>query len=148
MKRSTLTMVVAIAMFASSAIAASNLVKSKRGDLELTAQRGGGEIVCTVGFYDELKIVRDADAEVLVKGACGQGWVDKSKIEYVAAKPGDNSITMENFDVRAWIDNKTAFGVFSDHYEDFDGVNIDRDFKEYLVHTLDREKMEMSRGEN
>ena len=55
---------------------------------------------------------------------------------------------MENFDVRAWIDNKTAFGVFSDHYEDFDGVNIDRDFKEYLVHTLDREKMEMSRGEN
>ena len=141
-------MVVAIAMFATSAIAAGRVVKSKLGDLDLTVQRGGGGVVCTAGFHDELTIVRESDVDVLVKGACGQGWVEKSKIEYVAAKPGDNSITMENFDVRAWIDNKTAFGVFSDHYEDFDGVNIDRDFKEYLVHTLDREKMEMSRGEN
>ncbi len=148
MKRSTLTMVVAIAMFASSAIAASNLVKSKRGDLELTAQRGGGEIVCTVGFYDELKIVRDADAEVLVKGACGQGWVDKSKIEYVAAKPGDNSYTFDKVNVQAWIDNRSLVGIISDNYEDFDGVKIDRDFKEYLQQTLDREQMEMSRGEN
>ena len=148
MKRVTLTMVVAIAMFASSAIAASNLVKSKRGDLELTAQRGGGEIVCTVGFYDELKIVREADAEVLVKGACGQGWVDKSKVVYVAAKPGDNSYTFDKVNVQAWIDNRSLVGIISDNYEDFDGVTIDRDFKEYLVHTMDREQMEMSRGEN
>lgn len=147
MKRVTLTMVIAVAMLATSSIAA-NKVKSKLGNVDLTMQRGGGEVVCTANFYDEMTIVRESDAEVLVKGACGQGWVEKSKIEYVAAKPGDNSFTMENFDVRAWIDNKTAFGVFSDHYEDFDGVNIDRDFKEYLVHTLDREKMEMSRGEN
>ena len=141
-------MVVAIAMFASSAIAASNLVKSKRGDLELTAQRGGGEIVCTVGFDDELKIVRDADAEVLVKGACGQGWVDKSKVVYVAAKPGDNSYTFDKVNVQAWIDNRSLVGIISDNYEDFDGVKIDRDFKEYLQQTLDREQMEMSRGEN
>ena len=148
MKPMTLTMVAVIAMLATSAIAASNLVKSKQGDLELTAQRGGGDVVCTAGFYDELKIVREADAEVLVKGACGQGWVDKSKVVYVAAKPGDKSIKIENFDVRAWVDNRSLVGIINDNYEDFDGVTIDRDFKEYLVHTMDREQMEMSRGEN
>ena len=148
MKRITFTMVVATAMFATSAIAAGNLVKSKQGDLDLTEQRGGGNVVCTAGFYDELKIVREADAEVLVKGACGQGWVDKSKVVYVAAKPGDKSIKIENFDVRAWIDNRSLVGIINDDYEDFDGVTIDRDFKEYLVHTMDREQMEMSRGEN
>jgi hypothetical protein len=31
---------------------------------------------------------------------------------------------------------------------DFDGVNIDRDFKEYLQHTMDREQTEMRNGEN
>ena len=148
MKPITLTTVAVIAMLATSAIAASNLVKSKQGDLDLTAQRGGGDVVCTAGFYDELKIVREADAEVLVKGACGQGWVDKSKVVYVAAKPGDKSIKIENFDVRAWVDNRSLVGIINDNYEDFDGVTIDRDFKEYLVHTMDREQMEMSRGEN
>ena len=148
MKRSTLTMVVAIAMFASSAIAASNMVKSKQGDIDLTQQRGGGGIVCTADFNDELKIVREADAEVLVKGACGQGWVEKSKIAYVGAKPGDKSYTFDKVDVFGWTDNKSVIGLFADNYEDFDGVKIDRDFKEYLQQTLDREQMEMSRGEN
>ena len=148
MKRKTFTMVIAVAMLASSAIAAGKLVKSKQGNLDLTAQRGGGGVVCTAGFYDELKIVREADAEVLVKGACGQGWVDKSKVVYVAAKPGDNSYTFDKVNVQAWIDNRSLVGIISDNYEDFDGVTIDRDFKEYLVHTMDREQMEMSRGEN
>ena len=148
MKRSTLTMVVAIAMLATSAIASGEWVKSKQGDVNLTEQRGGGGVVCTANFGDELKIIRESNADVLVKGDCGQGWVEKEKVEYVAAKPGDKTITFSKVDVRGWIDNLTALSVLADHYEDFDGVNIDRDFKEYLVHTLDREKMEMSRGEN
>ena len=148
MKRTTFTMVVAIAMFATSAIAAGRVVKSKLGDLDLTVQRGGGGVVCTAGFHDELTIVRESDVDVLVKGACGQGGVEKSKVEYVAAKPGDKSIKIDNFDVHAWIDNPTAFELFADNYADFDDVTINRDFKEYLQHTMDREQMEMSRGEN
>jgi hypothetical protein len=31
---------------------------------------------------------------------------------------------------------------------DFEGVNIDRDFKEYLQHTMDREQVEMKNNEN
>jgi hypothetical protein len=31
---------------------------------------------------------------------------------------------------------------------DFEGVTIDRDFKEYLTYTIDREQTEMHNGEN
>ena len=147
MKRVTLTMVIAVAMLATSSIAA-NKVKSKLGNVDLTMQRGGGEVVCTANFYDEMTIVRESDAEVLVKGACGQGWVEKSKIEYVAALAGDKSMKLEGVDVVGWLDNPSAVFVLENDDIDFDGVNIDRDFKEYLQHTMDREQMEMHNNEN
>ena len=42
--------------------------------------------------------------------------------------------------------NFVLAGAFNDI--DFDGVNIDRDFKEYLTYTMDREETEMRHGEN
>ena len=38
-----------------------------------------------------------------------------------------------------WLDNPSAVFVLENDDIDFDGVNIDRDFKEYLQHTMDRE---------
>ena len=65
------------------------------------------------------------------------------------AKPaGDKSLSFNEYNIEGWIDNLSLIDVFSDNVEDFDGVKIDRDFKEYLTQTLDREQMEMSRGEN
>lgn len=127
---------------------AANKVKSKLGDIDITSEMGGGKVVCTAGFNDELLIVKKADTEVLVKGSCGQGWVAKSKLEYVAQQPGDNSMKFTAYDIHGWIDNPSAFEIFANDVEDFDGVTIDRDFKEYLVHTLDREQVEMSNAEN
>ena len=75
---------VALALMVAAAFAAPNKVKSKLGDIELTKEKGGGSVVCTAGFNDELTIVKDGDTDVLVKGSCGQGWVPKSKVEYVA----------------------------------------------------------------
>ena len=124
MKMIKKVMFVALAVLVASSFAAKK-VKSKIGDVDLTKEKGGGSVVCTAGFNDELTIVKEADTDVLVKGACGQGWVEKSKIEYVAALAGDKSMKL-----------------------DFDGVNIDRDFKEYLQHTMDREQMEMHNNEN
>ena len=92
--------VMALGLMVAAAFAAPNKVKSKLGDIELTKEKGGGNVVCTAGFNDELTIVKDGDTDVLVKGSCG------------------------------------------------DGVNIDRDFKEYLQHTMDRETMEMHNNEN
>ena len=137
-----------LALMVAAAFAAPNKVKSKLGDVELTKEKGGGSVVCTAGFNDELTIVKDGDTDVLVKGSCGQGWVPKSKVEYVAALAGDKSMKLDGVDVVGWLDNPSAVFVLEDDDMDFDGVNIDRDFKEYLQHTMDRETMEMHNNEN
>ena len=140
--------VMALALMVAAAFAAPNKVKSKLGDVELTKEKGGGSVVCTAGFNDELTIVKDGDTDVLVKGSCGQGWVPKSKVEYVAALAGDKSMKLDGVDVVGWLDNPSAVFVLESDDMDFDGVNIDRDFKEYLQHTMDRETMEMHNNEN
>lgn len=128
--------------------AAPSKVKSKRGDIDLTKEQGGGSVVCTAGFNDEMTILKDGGDHVLVKGACGQGWVAKSQVEYVVAAAGDKSMQLEGVDVVGWLDNPSAVFVLDNDISDFDGVTIDRDFKEYLQHTMDRETMEMQNNEN
>jgi hypothetical protein len=39
-------------------------------------------------------------------------------------------------------------GILIDDIEDFDIAQIDRDFKEYLTYTMDREQTEIRNGEN
>lgn len=141
-------LLIALALMVGMSFAAGKKVKSKLGDVDLTKEKDGGAVVCTAGFNEELTIVKDGDTEVLVKGSCGQGWVAKSKIEYVAQAAGDKSMQMEGVDVVGWLDNPSAVFVLENDDLDFDGVNIDRDFKEYLQHTMDREQTEMRNNEN
>ncbi|MCF0221286.1 MAG: hypothetical protein HUK19_03230 [Fibrobacter sp.] len=147
MKTQTGILALTLALMATSSFAAGK-VKSKLGDLDLTKQKDGGGVVCTARFSDEMTLLREAEMLALVKANCGQGWVAKSKIEYVAAAPGDNSFTIGEINIQNWIDNQTAFGILNDNIDDFETVTIDRDFREYLQHTLDREQMEMGHAEN
>ena len=140
-------MFVAFALLVASSFAAKK-VKSKLGDVELTKEKDGGSVVCTASFNDEMTVLKEGDTEVLVKGACGQGWVPKAKIEYVAQKAGDKSMKLEDVDIVGWLDNPSAVFVLENDNIDFEGVNIDRDFREYLQHTMDRETIEMHNGEN
>ena len=141
-------LLIALALMVSFSFAAGKKVKSKLGDVDLTKEKDGGSVVCTAGFNDELTILKDGDTDVLVKGPCGQGWVQKSKIEYVAQAAGDKSMKLDQVDVVGWLDNPSAVFVLDADAAEFDGVNIDRDFKEYLQHTMDRETMEMQNNEN
>lgn len=141
-------LVIALVLMVGVSFGAGKKVKSKLGDIDLTKEKDGGAVVCTAGFNDELTIVKDGETEVLVKGNCGQGWVPKSKIEYVAQLAGDKSMKLEGVDVVGWLDNPSAVFVLENDDLDFDGVNIDRDFKEYLQHTMDREQTEMRNNEN
>ena len=127
---------------------AARKVKSKLGDIDVTSEKGGSSIACTAGFNDELTILKDGGTEILVKGNACQGWIAKSKVEYVAQLAGDNTISFSDYSIQSWIDNPTAFEIFSDDVEDFEGVTIDRDFREYLTFTIDREQTEMRNGEN
>ena len=55
---------------------------------------------------------------------------------------------MDDVILVGWDDNRTLIDIFSDHIEDFEGVDINRDFREYLTYTMDREQTEMRNGEN
>jgi hypothetical protein len=137
-----------LALMVVVAMAAPKNVKSKQGDLDLTKTKGGTDVVCTVGFNEELRIVKDDGDAVLVKASCGQGWVGKSVVEYVAKAAGDKSMTLEGVDVIGWLDNPSAVFILDADADALDGVDINRDFKDYLQHTMDRETMEMQNNEN
>ena len=126
---------------------AARIVKSKLGDIEVTHAKDGGKVFCTAEFNDELTIVKEAETKVLVKGRCGMGWVDKSKVEYVA-KAQDKVIIFDEIPLLDWHDNPMGTGILIDDIEDFDIAQIDRDFKEYLTYTMDREQTEIRNGEN
>ncbi|SMG24387.1 hypothetical protein [Fibrobacter sp. UWB13] len=126
---------------------AARIVKSKLGDIEVTNAKDGGKVFCTAEFNDELTIVKEAETKVLVKGRCGMGWVDKSKVEYVA-KAQDKVIIFDEIPLLDWHDNPMVTGILIDDIEDFDIAQIDRDFKEYLTYTMDREQTEIRNGEN
>lgn len=126
---------------------AARIVKSKLGDIEVTNAKDGGKVFCTAEFNDELTIVKEAETKVLVKGRCGMGWVDKSKVEYVA-KAQDKVIIFDEIPLLDWHDNPMGTGILIDDIEDFDIAQIDRDFKEYLTYTMDREQTEIRNGEN
>ena len=147
MKRVKLMLFVILALLVTTSFAARK-VKSKMGDIDVMAQKGGGAVVCTAHFNDELTILKESDTEVLVKGSCGQGWVAKSKLEYVAKGPGDKILVIDEYNIQNWIDNQSVFDVHIDDVADFDGVTINRDFREYLTYTIDREQTEMHNGEN
>ena len=146
MKNFKIMAAVMLALMVTTSFAART-VKSKLGDIDVTNAKDGGKVVCTAEFNDELTIVKEAETKVLVKGRCGMGWVDKSKVEYVA-KVQDKVIIFDEIPLLDWHDNPMGTGILIDYIEDFDIAQIDRDFKEYLTYTMDREQTEIRNGEN
>ena len=146
MKNFKIMAAVILALMVTTSFAART-VKSKLGDIDVTNAKDGGKVVCTAEFNDELTIVKEAETKVLVKGRCGMGWVDKSKVEYVA-KAQDKVIIFDEIPLLDWHDNPMGTGILIDDIEDFDIAQIDRDFKEYLTYTIDREQTEIRNGEN
>jgi hypothetical protein len=146
MKKIFLVLLV-FAVAAAFAQKATNKVKSKRGDLSLSSSPGGGSTACTAGFNEELTVVKTQDSYTLVKGPC-QGWVNNGDVERVLQGPGDKGMNIDAVDVVGWMDNPSAVFVLDQDASSFEGINIDRDFKEYLKNTVDREQTEMRNQEN
>lgn len=127
---------------------AARSLKSKRGSIDLTTAKGGGKAVCTVGFSETMtELNRDGDF-VRVKASCGKGWASIDAVEQVAQVKGDKSMMLEGVDVEGWLDNPSAVFVLDQDASQFDGIDINRDFKDYLKQTMDRETIEMTNGEN
>jgi hypothetical protein len=126
----------------------NNKVKSKRGDVDLTSAAGGSQVVCTASFNDEMTVLNQKDTHTLVKASCGQGWVENGAVERVVQGPGDKGMSLEAVDVVGWMDNPSAVFVLDQDAGSFDGINIERNFKDFLTNTVDREQTEMRNGEN
>ena len=132
----------------SAAVAFSAPVMSKKGPLELTKDADGSGSVCTVDASEQMEVLKDGGTAVLVNASCGQGWLQKNEVQYVKAAAGDKSMQLEDVDIVGWLDNPTAVFVLDNNYEDVEGVNLNRDFKEYLTHTMDKERIEERHDEN
>lgn len=145
MKR-ILVVVLAVAVASFSA----QRVKSKLGDIALMKSQGGSDAQCTAGFNDEMTLLKKDGEFALIKLASAncQGWVKNTDLEYVAAAAGDKSMKLDGVDVVGWLDNPAAVFVLENDAADFGGVDINRDFREYLQHTQDREKIEVKNQEN
>ncbi|NLB63782.1 MAG: hypothetical protein GX801_06715 [Fibrobacter sp.] len=129
---------------------AQRTVKSKQGNIDITKSAGGDNIVCTANFSDELTLLKQDGDYALVRlqrDNC-QGWVFYRDVEFVAKAAGDKSMSLDGVDVVGWLDNPAAVFVLENDAADMAGVDINRDFREYLQHTLDREKIEARNQEN
>jgi len=149
MKR-ILVVALALVVVAFAAPTKSNKVKSKVGSIQVMKTQDGTTAACTAEFSDELTVVKTDNGAVLVKltKANCQGWVKFSEVEYVAQEAGDKSMHLEGVDVVGWLDNPSAVFVLENDAADFGGVDINRDFREYLQNTEDREKLEKKNQEN
>jgi hypothetical protein len=128
---------------------ATNKVKSKRGDIDLReSDNSGSKVVCAASFNDEMTVLKQGGGFTLVKASCGQGWVPNADVERVVAGPGDKGMNLDAIDVLGWIDNPSAVFVLDQDAGGFEGINIDRNFKDYLRNTVDREQTEMRNQEN
>jgi hypothetical protein len=139
---------VLLVLAVAAAFAQTNKVKSKRGDLNLTNAAGGSQVVCSASFNDEMTIIKQQDSYTLVKSSCGQGWVSNGDVERVQKGPGDKGMNLDAVDITGWMDNPSAVFVLDQDAASMTGINIDRNFNDYLKNTVDREQTEMRNQEN
>lgn len=57
-------------------------------------------------------------------------------------------MTFNAVNVLGWTDNRELIDVFGGYVNEAPEVEIERDFREYLTYTMDREQVEMRNGEN
>jgi hypothetical protein len=143
-----IVLILLVLVVAAFAQGKNNKVKSKRGDINLTNAAGGSQVVCTASFSDEMTVLNQKESHTLVRASCGQGWVENGAVERVVQGPGDKGMNLEAVDVVGWMDNPSAVFVLDQDAGSFDGINIERNFKDFLVNTVDREQTEMRNGEN
>jgi hypothetical protein len=123
-------------------------IKSKRGPVALTQSKDGGGVVCSAPFGEEMNLLKQEGNFVLVKANCGQGWTNVDQIEKVGRGAGDKALAFEDVDIIGWMDDPSAIFILDNTMEEADGVDLNRNFREMLTHTQDRERIEMKNGEN
>jgi hypothetical protein len=123
-------------------------VKSKSGDLAIMKVAGSSEVICSAPFQEELQLLKQEADYALVKAICAKGWVPVAAIEALAAPAKNKSFVIDDYSVFGHTDNPGSVIVLENYLDPAVMVKIDRDFRDLLVQTVDRESVERSHEEN
>lgn len=138
---------VALATAATFAASVTEKVTSKQGGVELLT--ADGKIICTAPYGEQMTVLKTQGDMAMVKALCDKGWVPIDKIQKVAAPAKDKIYTMGPVDVSGHTDTEYLLNVFgNDNVIPPPEVEIKRDFRDFLTHTIDRENQERAHGEN
>lgn len=136
---------VACATIAAFAAVPNDLVTSKQGSVELRTV--SGDIICNAPFGEQMRLLDQKDDLALVQALCAKGWVESGKIQRVAATK-NTSFTTDDVTVKGYTDLYRLQNTFNDNQIPEPEITLDRNFRDFLTNTVDREKQERAHGEN
>jgi len=144
--KATFLCIAAVAILANAAPVQK--VTSKQGGVDLR-RTPTGEIICTAPFGEEMALLIYEGDNALVKAQCAKGWVASDKLQRVAAPAKDKSLILSDYEVNGYNDLNRLIDIFNgDNALPPPEVEITRDFRDFLTHTVDRESQERQHGEN
>jgi len=121
-------------------------VTSKQGGVDLR-RTIDGEIICTAPFGEEMQLLKREGNSAFVKALCAKGWVPTEQVQKVVGAKS-KSIELGPVSIDGSTDNNYLQNIFNTNLIDPPEVEIKRDFRDFLTHTVDRESQERAHGEN
>lgn len=94
-----------------------------------------------------MKLLEQKAQWSLVKAFHCNGWTENAKIEKVK-QAGDKNVVIKTIEVERWLSDPGDVFVLGADAAEWGGIEINRDFKDHLVYTMDRERTEMRNMEN
>jgi hypothetical protein len=127
---------------------AAKTVQSKQGDLDLVSAPNSKQIVCTVAFSEQIELLKQQELWSLLSAKACNGWAENKRL-VATVKAADVEYDFENQIVQQWMSNQNLEMILEMEKLKDDGIiTIDRNFKEYLQYTMDRESTERMHSEN
>jgi len=134
-------------LLAVAPVLAGTTVKSKQGELNLLRSPGGDDVICTSTAQETMRLLSKKDMWSMVEAWCGKGWVQNAMLLQLQ-ETKDKDINLEEYVVNHWADNPGLTAILELEDNPWAEVAMNRDFRDMLTQTLDRETMERSNSEN
>lgn len=134
-------------LLAVAPVLAGTTVKSKQGELNLLRSPGGDDIICTSTAQETMRLLSKEDLWSMVEAWCGKGWVQNAALLQLQ-ETKDKDINLQDYIVQLRPENPGSVIILELEDNPWAEVSMNRDFRDMLTQTFDREKMERSNAEN
>jgi hypothetical protein len=134
-------------LFMTLASHAARMVQSKSGPLDLLRAPASPEIVCTAGSQEEMLLKSQQPEWSFLQAYCGNGWALNELITEIRSAK-DQSMVLGTHTITAPLDLQRLVNILMSENSPVVETEINRDFREYLVYTIDKEATERKNHEN